>query len=265
MPKNAAAQDASVIDVVIFDGDASLADTGELHRQSYNLAFRDLGVAWEWTASFFARLPDAPTPQEKLRHYARNFDPSGSLGASSVLDHIATVKENYFAQMIENGSAALRPGVARLIRDARTRQIPIAIAALAPRQNFEHLLQRQFGVDALALFDAVISRGQVAPQAGWNAAFSGAMAAGGWRPARSVAITGTANSAAAARDIGITTIATPGIYARHGDFGAAHLTISDLGQPSAPFQVIAGDPAGHGHITPDALCALIRRDERQVA
>ena len=109
-------------DALIFDVDGTLAETGELHRTSYNLAFRDLGVKWEWTPSLYARLPDKVSARDKLSYFVCHFlgQADTVLSAAAVLDHIATIKGNYFAQMIENGAAALRPGVARLIPESGT-------------------------------------------------------------------------------------------------------------------------------------------------
>ena len=242
-------------DALIFDVDGTLAETGELHRTSYNLAFRDLGVKWEWTPSLYARLPDKVSARDKLSYFVCHFlgQADTVLSAAAVLDHIATIKGNYFAQMIENGAAALRPGVARLIRDARHAGLPIAIASLSPRQDFEHLLQAHLGIEVLSQFKTVVTQETLPKGATRRDAYRAALAGLRMPADRVVAIDDADAGARAAKSVGLQVIATPGVYTASGKFDSADLVISDLGHPAAPFYVIKGDPGAHNFVTIDAL------------
>ena len=44
------------IEALVFDVDGTLADTEEVHRMAFNLAFEELGLGWHWTQAEYRSL-----------------------------------------------------------------------------------------------------------------------------------------------------------------------------------------------------------------
>ena len=77
----------------------------------------------------------------------------------------------------------------------------------------------------------------------------------GVAPEAAIVIEDSARGVASARGAGLEAIAAPGLYTRGEDFSATRLVLSDLGEPWASFDVLAGDSGPFGHVTAEALRA----------
>jgi len=229
---------------LIFDVDGTMIETAELHRSAFNSAFADVGLDWRWTAAAYTHV--ATKKQIGL------------------LDKVLAQKTLTYARMIENGIARLRPGVARLVQEARNARVPLALASTCQREEFEPLLQNHLGLDMAKLFDTIITIDDLiepnATDAYW-AAISGL----GIDPNHAVAFDDSGQGTQAASGIGLNVIGVPGIYTSADDFEGAFLVISDLGHPAAPFQVIKGDAENYNFVSLDALDYWIAKEKRMAA
>ena len=62
---------------IIFDVDGTLANTErDGHRPAFNAAFAEVGLSWHWDEAFYGTLLDVAGGMERIRHYAKNFDPA---------------------------------------------------------------------------------------------------------------------------------------------------------------------------------------------
>lgn len=131
---------------VIFDLDGVLADTSELHYQSWK------GIADE------LRIPFDRRANEALRGLGRAESLALLLGEradqfTQQQQREITERKNadYIRRVSRLTPADALPGALQLVRDLRTAGCPLAIASSS--RNAELVLQR---IDALALFDVVV-------------------------------------------------------------------------------------------------------------
>ena len=243
------------LNAIIFDVDGTIAETDEIHRAAFNLSFRDKEIRWHWSHSVYARLSDAQTPQEKLHKFITEFrsDDLDDMIASGMFDAVVARANRHFNHLIESGSVSLRPGVARVIKEARNARVKLALCTVSPVQSFEVLLQNHFGLSALDIFDTVTTRETLSPGADTLTAYQTTIQRLGCAASDCVAIDDSELGVNAARAAGMFVLATPGIYTCSGDFSQADLVISDLGHPAAPFQLIRGDTAMHNFVSIDAM------------
>lgn len=243
------------LEAIIFDVDGTIAETDEIQRAAFNLSFRDKELKWHWSHAVYARLTEAPSPQEKLLKFITDFrtDELDDMIASGLFDSLIARTQRHFFQLIESGSVSLRPGVARLIKEARNRRIKLALCTTSPVQTFEVLLQNHFGLSALDIFDTVTSRETLRPGSSAQEAYEHTVEALDCAPSNCFAIEDSELGVMAARSAGLNVLATPGIYTCAGNFSQANLVLSDLGHPAAPFQLISGDAAMHNFVSVDAL------------
>ena len=62
---------------LIFDVDGTLANTErDGHRPAFNAAFAEAGLSWHWDEAFYGSLLDVAGGLERIRHYAKHFDPA---------------------------------------------------------------------------------------------------------------------------------------------------------------------------------------------
>ncbi|NVN87273.1 MAG: HAD-IA family hydrolase [Rhodopseudomonas sp.] len=239
---------------LIFDVDGTLAETEELHRQAFNEAFATAGLRWHWDAPTYRRLLDVAGGKERIAHFLAIAE-DVRLDAGQIADLHAAKTRRYTALVAQG--ALLRPGVARLIAEARAAGVALAIATTTSLPNVEALLCAALGDDALDAF-AVIGAGDVvgakkpSPQIYHYVLERLALDA-----ADCVAFEDSSNGVRSARGAGIPTIVTPGIYTEGDDFAGALAVLSNLGEPEAPYRHLAGAGADDAMVTLDVLSRWI--------
>jgi HAD superfamily hydrolase (TIGR01509 family) len=237
---------------LIFDVDGTLAETEELHRQAFNAAFAAYGLPWHWDQPAYRKLLDVAGGKERIAHFIASGAERGSDAVARVAELHAAKTERYTA-LVGSGAVPLRPGVARLLAEARQAGVRLAIATTTSLPNVEALLQAALGPDAMAQFE-VIGAGDVV---------------GAKKPAPDIyryvldrlalpaeaclAFEDSVNGLRAAAAAGLATVVTPGIYTEGDDFAGALAVLSDLGEPQAPYRHLAGAGAGDRLVTLPAL------------
>lgn len=243
------------LQAVIFDVDGTLAETEELHREAFNEAFAAAGLDWHWDPDLYRELLAVEGGLARIRAYAEARHPRdlAMMEAEGRLRMLHADKTARFLTLLED--AALRPGVARLLEDLRTSGLRIAACTTASRETFEGLILNAFGFDALGWFSAVVTREDVAAAKPDPAPYRLTLERLGLPPEAAIVIEDSARGVASARGAGLEAIAAPGLYTRGEDFSATRLVLSDLGEPWASFDVLAGDSGPFGHVTAEALRA----------
>jgi len=239
---------------LILDVDGTLAETADVKRAAFNQAFAEIGIDWIWGRAVFQQIHVSAAPGNEANFYARLRHPELALKLSrnGALGRIQSRQQDIYRGLLEAGAAQLRPGIARLLAEAVTGRVKLALCSTGPRQDFEMLLFNQFGhemVDALA---ASVSAEDV-PTRSLMHAYQLCLKRLGITAQQALVIDDSGPGCAAAARLGLTVIATPGRYTITDRFADAHLVISDLGHPAAPFSVKRGDAAGQSYVTLDAL------------
>lgn len=242
------------LNALIFDVDGTLAETEELHREAFNAAFAAAGRGWSWDRAHYAELLEVEGGLARLRAFVEKAAPRelANLEHDGALEAIHAAKSEIYLSLVEQG-APLRPGVARLLRDARSAGLKLAACTTSSRDAFEALILATFGFEALDWFSAVVTREDVNAVKPDPAPYRETLARLGVAPEAAMVIEDSARGIAAARAAGIDVVAAPGLYTRSDDLSGALLVVSDLGEPGAPFEVLSGDPGSFGYVSPDAL------------
>lgn len=236
---------------LIFDVDGTLAETEELHRQAFNETFASEALPWHWDKADYRRLLDVAGGKERLAHFLASRPDGAERAAGRIADLHASKTRRYTA--LAAVGAPLRPGVARLIMEARQAGVRLAIATTTSLPNVEALLGAAFGSEALALF-AVVGAGDVVPaKKPAPDIYSYVLERLGLPAGACIAFEDSTNGVKAARGAGLATIVTPGIYTEGDDFSGALAVLSDLGEPGAPYRHLAGAGEGDTMVTLDAL------------
>ncbi len=81
---------------LFFGSIGSIVETSEIQRQSYNLAFKDLGINWYWNIATYCKLLANPGGKKRLKEYSNN-----SLD-EKIINLIHAKKEEHYENFLLN-------------------------------------------------------------------------------------------------------------------------------------------------------------------
>jgi HAD superfamily hydrolase (TIGR01509 family) len=240
---------------IIFDVDGTIADTESLHLRAFNRAFAQAGLDWHWDDAAYDDLLVVEGGLARIRVWVEAHRPRDLAWAENegVLTALHAAKSEIYLRALENEGLPLRPGIRRLIHEARSQGIALGVCTTSSRQNFEALILNAMGFEALEWFGTVITGEDVTAHKPDPQGYAAACARLGVAPQDAAAIEDNPRGLAAARAAGLAVIACPGRGTRAADLDGAAIVLSDLGDPGQPFDVLRGDPGRFGHVTLDAL------------
>lgn len=148
------------LSALIFDVDGTLADTEEAHRQAFNLAFAEAGYDWNWERQLYTQLLSVTGGKARIRYFLEQHHPQllASNGIDELIADLHRRKTAFYVEAMQQGRVPLRPGVERLLHQARDEGLTLAIATTTTPVNFQSLIESTLGSRALDWF-AVIGAG----------------------------------------------------------------------------------------------------------
>jgi HAD superfamily hydrolase (TIGR01509 family) len=196
--------------------------------------------------------------KERIRHYMQEQQPGKAL-PEDVDDYIADLhaaKTRFYVEMMAEGRAALRPGVERLIREAREAGLRLAIVTTTTPANVSALFRHAFGVHEDDWFE-VVAAGGIVPQKKPAPDIYDYVLDRLQLPAdRCFALEDSANGMNSALAAGVATLVTVNQYTDTHDFSGAAVVLDHLGEPDRPCHMLQGSLAPPGMVTVDYLRRL---------
>ena len=155
---------SAIPEALIFDVDGTLADTEkDGHRPAFNQAFADAGLDWHWSVEEYGRLLRITGGKERMRGYlSENPDKLNNIkDIDNIINSLHDAKNRFYGDIVRSGEIPLRPGVARLIHEARERDVKLAIATTTTRSNVVALLEATLGAESLSWFEVIATADEV--------------------------------------------------------------------------------------------------------
>lgn len=241
----------SELRALIFDVDGTLADTErDGHRLAFNHAFAEAGLNWEWSVPFYGELLAIAGGKERLRFYLENYQPDFAVPTTvdQFIAELHASKTKYYQQLATSGAIPLRPGVKRLLQEARANGIRLAIATTSALPNVISLLQQTLAPDALEWFE-LIAAGDIVPvKKPASDIYQYVLRKMGLSASDCIAIEDSLHGLQAAVGVGIKTVITINDYTHSPDFSGAALVLNHLGEPELPFTVITGNAGNTSYL-----------------
>lgn len=227
------------LEAIIWDVDGTLAETEELHRAAFNHAFAESGLDWWWSEGVYRELLKTTGGKERIATFQSLYQPGG-LGSERIAGlHLR--KTAIYKALVREGAAKPRPGVLRLLAQARLFGMKLAVASTTSAGNLETLLAASFGEDR-PRFDAVICGDAVRAKKPSPDVYLAALEALGLSAASCIAVEDSGVGLAAARAAGVDCVVVPSRWTVGDDFSGALAVVDSLGDPDRPAVSLGGPP-----------------------
>jgi HAD superfamily hydrolase (TIGR01509 family) len=249
-----------MLKALIFDVDGTLADTErDGHRVAFNQAFQSADLDWNWSVELYGELLAITGGKERIRHYLDKYNPNfeAPTDLKAFIAGLHAAKTEHYCTMLAEGRIPLRTGAERLIKEAREAGLRLAIATTTTMPNVTVLLEHTLGKESLDWFD-IIAAGDIVPaKKPAPDIYIHVLEKMGWAPEECLALEDSENGLLSAAQADLKTIITINDYTRNHTFEGAALVLDCFGEPTAPFQVLAGDNAkGAGYFSVDLARSL---------
>ncbi|MBD2484735.1 HAD family hydrolase [Planktothrix sp. FACHB-1365] len=230
------------LQALIFDVDGTLADTErDGHRIAFNQAFNEVGIPWNWSIDLYGKLLAIGGGKERIRYYIEQYEPEflSTENLDNLIIDLHQLKNQYYRKLLDQGLIPLRPGVQRLIQEAKEKEIRLAIATTSALPNVLALLENTAihpdWFEIIAAGDIVPAK-KPAPDIYFYVLEKLRL-----NSADCLVFEDSHHGFLASKQAKLKTIITVNDYTKHQDFTDAVLVVNHLGEPDLPFTVLAGD------------------------
>lgn len=239
----------------IFDVDGTLADTErDGHRVAFNQAFEESGLDWYWDEETYGELLSVTGGKERISYYveSRNKPERTRQDLDDLIKRLHALKTEKYVNLLQHNAIPLRPGVKRLLEEARAEGIRLAIATTTTPQNVTALLENALGSDSVSWFE-VIGAGDIVPhKKPAPDIYLYVLEKMQLTPDQCVAFEDSLNGIKSSQAAQLDTIVTYNGYTRDDDFNGAKLILDQLGDIDNPSQVLQQN-GQHSYLTVDMI------------
>ncbi|TCJ18198.1 HAD family hydrolase [Parasulfuritortus cantonensis] len=236
-----------MLKALLFDVDGTLADTErDGHRPAFNAAFREFGLDWDWDVELYGKLLAVTGGKERMRYYVEQFraDYVKPADFDAMVAELHKAKTRHYTRMLAEGGIPLRPGVKRLLAEARAAGLILGVATTTTPDNVTALLRHSLADDGPDWF-AVIAAGDIVPaKKPAPDIYAWALERLGLAAGECLAFEDSKNGIRSSQGAGLKTIVTVNDYTRADDFSGALAVLTDLGEPEAPYRRLDRDETG---------------------
>lgn len=224
--------------VLIFDVDGTLADTERHgHRVAFNQAFQEAGLDWYWSESLYGELLAISGGKERIQHYLTHYLPASQRPSNgkAFSQQLHRAKSQYYRQLLEQGKIPLRPGVKRLLEEAKATGVRLAVATTSSLDNTIALLKTHFQEEDY--FEVIVAGDMVANKKPSPEIYHYVLEQMNVSAQDCLVFEDSQTGLTASAAAGLKTVITVNDYTAHQDFSEAILVIDQLGEPSQPFTI----------------------------
>lgn len=219
---------------LIFDVDGTLAETEEAHRDAFNRAFAEFGLDWSWDTALYRELLRTSGGKERIRAFVARFEPARAEAPDfdELVRALHLRKTDLYTAAVAKGGVPFRPGVRRVIEEARAAGLRLAIATTTSRANVVALLDGATGGEGHDWFEVVGCAEDAPVKKPDPQVYHFVLKAMGLAPAQCLALEDSTNGVGATRASAIPVVVTESVYTEGDDFTGALAVFPDLAEVS---------------------------------
>jgi HAD superfamily hydrolase (TIGR01509 family) len=234
------------VTALIFDCDGVLADTERYgHLPAFNRTFEEFGLPAHWSEEEYGAALRIGGGKERMRSLltpefvARAGLPTDPDGQAAEIAKWHKRKTELYVEMVRSGMLPPRPGIARIVAEARAAGWQLAVCSTSAEPSVRAILENAVGADVAADF-LVLAGDVVAAKKPAPDIYLLALERLGIEPGEGIVVEDSRNGLLAATAAGLATVVTVNGYTRDEDSSEAALVVSSLGDPDGgPIEVLA--------------------------
>jgi HAD superfamily hydrolase (TIGR01509 family) len=219
-----------MLEALLFDVDGTVAETEGLHRRAFNLAFERHGIDIRWDEPEYRRLLRVHGGKERIgRSLAEHEEPRPAAEIAA----IHSTKTRIYDELLKTEGVAWRPGVRRLMGEAKRAGLRLALATTTSEANLEPLFAPVLGPGWRAQFEAIVTGDATPRKKPAPDVYLEALKRLRLKPLEAIAFEDSRAGVEAARSAGIPVVAVPSRWLAGDDLSGADLVLQDLGDAGA--------------------------------
>ena len=119
---------------LLFGSIGSIVETSEIQRKSFNKAFKQYGLDWNWTKREYQKLLNKSGGKDRITRYAKK--------KKNIVNskYLRNLKTKIFNNYLKKNHLKLRPGVKNLISLCKKEKIKIAFVSSTSLNNINAIL-----------------------------------------------------------------------------------------------------------------------------
>ena len=238
------------MEALIWDVDGTLAETEEVHRAAFNTTFQQAGYDWMWSRETYRELLRVTGGVERITHFLRSQRP-GEIAEREMPDIVKALhraKTANYVRALQSGEVLLRPGVARVLTEAREAGLRLAIATTTSPPNIEALIDHSPDAVRMDWFEVIGAGGVIPNKKPAPDIYNWTLERLDLPPGDCLALEDSRNGLESALAAGVPTVITYSSYTDRQDFGGALAAADSFGEPDAPMRMEFGDAGGRTYV-----------------
>ncbi len=236
---------------LIFDVDGTIADTErDGHRVAFNMAFEESDLDWNWSVALYGKLLSVTGGKERMRYYLESFNQEFKKpdDFDGFIVELHKLKTQHYTDLMSKGGIPLRPGVERLLNEAREQGLRLAIATTTTPKNVEVLLTQSLGAESLTWFDVIAAGDIVKSKKPASDIYDYAIKELDLDAGECLAFEDSRNGIVSSLGAKLKTIVTINEYTKEHDFSGASVVLNHLGEPNDANTVISGHQCVNNYV-----------------
>lgn len=220
---------------LIFDCDGVLVDTErDGHRVAFNLAFKKTGLDIEWSVELYGELLKTGGGKERMKHYFDQFGwPASITDKDDFIKNLHSLKTDIFIEIIKSGSLPLRSGILRIIDEAISKNIAIAVCSTSNERSVNLIVDKLIGAERKSKFTGIFAGDMVERKKPNPAVYLLALSKLAIPAEECVVLEDSRIGLLAAKAAGMHCIITKSTFTGNEDFSEANKVLQELGD--SPF------------------------------
>jgi HAD superfamily hydrolase (TIGR01509 family) len=216
---------------LIFDCDGVLVDTErDGHRVAFNRAFAAAGIDADWDVELYGELLKIAGGKERMTHYFNEAGWPEGQTAATLIPELHKKKTAIFTELIASGGLPLRPGVARIVDEARAAGVRLGVCTTSDPKAIDGVLDL-LGAKRKSWFELVLAGDVVKKKKPDPEIYNLAKQRLGLDARDCIVIEDSRNGLLAALGAGIRCLITTSAYTLDEDFSGAAKVVPELGDP----------------------------------
>lgn len=227
---------------ILFDMDGTIVDTEkDGHRVAFNQAFTNYGINVQWGVSQYQDLLKISGGKERIKHFFLNEGKKvlpGNVPLDELVKELHLLKTKLFISLIEEGQLPLRPGIKRLMLEAKKNNILIGICTTSNEKAANAIIKALLNdveID-LVLAGDIVKNKKPDPEI-YLLALQKTMLP----PANILVIEDSENGVIASKNAELRVLVTVNDYTRNEDLRQADAVVTCLGEDDEEAIVLSGN------------------------